>query len=124
MSNKITSKQLILGKPLSTRRLEGELLPKLVALPIFSSDPLSSVAYGPQELLMVLALGGVGTVSALVFASWIAGAVVALLTIIVLSYRKVIAHTPPVAATTRSRRRTSAKERRSLSRARSSSTTS
>ncbi len=94
MANKLTSKQLILGKPLSTRKLEGELLRKVIALPIFSSDPLSSVAYGPQELLMVLALGGVGTVSALVFAPWIAGVVVALLTIIVLSYRKVIAAYP------------------------------
>lgn len=94
MSKRIASKQLILGKPLSTRRLEGELLPKTIALPIFSSDPLSSVAYGPQELLLVLALGSVGTVSALAFTPWIAGAVVALLTIIVLSYRKVIAAYP------------------------------
>ena len=52
------SKRLLLGKPLQNKELEGELLPKFIALPIFSSDPLSSVAYGPQELLMILTLGG------------------------------------------------------------------
>jgi amino acid transporter len=80
-------KRLFLGKKLSNKNLEGQLLPKTIALPIFSSDPLSSVAYGPQELLMILTLGGI---SFLAFAPWIAAMVVILLTVIVLSYRKVI----------------------------------
>jgi amino acid transporter len=80
-------KRLFLGKKLSNKNLEGQLLPKAIALPIFSSDPLSSVAYGPQELLMILTLGGI---SFLAFAPWIAAMVVILLTVIVLSYRKVI----------------------------------
>lgn len=84
------TKRLIIGKKLSTKRLEGQLLPKSVALPIFSSDPLSSVAYGPQELLMILTLGAVGGVSTLVYTPVIASMVVILLSIIVLSYRKVI----------------------------------
>ncbi|MEY4397861.1 MAG: hypothetical protein RLZ53_437 [Actinomycetota bacterium] len=84
------TKRLIIGKKLSNRKLEGELLPKSIALPIFSSDPLSSVAYGPQELLMILTLGAVGGVSTLVFTPLIASFVVMLLTIIILSYRKVI----------------------------------
>jgi amino acid transporter len=84
------TKRLIIGKKLSNRKLEGELLPKTIALPIFSSDPLSSVAYGPQELLMILTLGAVGGVSTLVFTPLIASFVVMLLTIIILSYRKVI----------------------------------
>ena len=84
-------KRILLGKRLSTRKLEGELLPKTIALPIFSSDPLSSVAYGPQELLMILTLGGV---SFLAFAPGIAAVVVLLLTVIILSYRKVIAAYP------------------------------
>ena len=84
------TKRIFLGKKLSTKKLEGELLPKTIALPIFSSDPLSSVAYGPQELLMILTLGAVGGVSALSFTPLIASVVVALLTIIILSYRKVI----------------------------------
>ena len=84
------TKRLILGKKLSTAKLEGELLPKTIALPIFSSDPLSSVAYGPQELLMILTLGAVGGVSTLSFTPIIASVVVMLLSIIILSYRKVI----------------------------------
>jgi len=80
-------KRIFLGKKLSNKNLEGQLLPKFIALPIFSSDPLSSVAYGPQELLMILTLGGV---SFLAFAPGIAAVVVLLLTVIVLSYRKII----------------------------------
>ena len=90
MPEKLNGKRLILGKKLSTKKLESELLRKRVALPIFASDPLSSVAYGPQELLMILTIGAVGGVSTLIFAPWIAAVVVALLTIVVLSYRKVI----------------------------------
>ncbi|MEI8231817.1 MAG: APC family permease [Actinomycetes bacterium] len=78
---------LLLGRALRNERLEGELLPKRIALPIFASDPLSSVAYGPQELLMILTLGGI---SFLTFAPGIALMVALLLTVIVLSYRKVI----------------------------------
>ncbi|MFM2385123.1 MAG: hypothetical protein RL166_997, partial [Actinomycetota bacterium] len=84
------TKRIFLGKKLSTKKLEGELLPKSIALPIFSSDPLSSVAYGPQELLMILTIGAVGTVSTLSYTPIIASLVVMLLTIIILSYRKVI----------------------------------
>ena len=81
------NKRLFIGKKLSNENVEGQLLPKFIALPIFSSDPLSSVAYGPQELLMILTLGGIGLLQ---FAPGIAAAVVLLLTVIVLSYRKVI----------------------------------
>jgi amino acid transporter len=84
-------KRLFLGKKLSNKNLEGQLLPKTIALPIFSSDPLSSVAYGPQELLMILTLGGA---SFLAFAPWIAAVVVLLLFVIILSYRKVVAAYP------------------------------
>ncbi|WP_251448294.1 APC family permease [Microbacterium sp. USTB-Y] len=58
-----------------------------MALPIFASDALSSVAYGPQEMLMTLGLGGLAF---LAFAPWVAAAVVLLLIVIVLSYRKLI----------------------------------
>jgi amino acid transporter len=58
-----------------------------MALPIFASDALSSVAYAPQELLMILALGGLAFLS---FTPWVAGAVVLLLTVVVLSYRQLI----------------------------------
>lgn len=91
MPESLKPKRLLLGKKISNENLEGQLLPKFIALPIFSSDPLSSVAYGPQELLMILTLGGVGLLS---FAPSIAAVVVILLTVILLSYRKVIAAYP------------------------------
>jgi amino acid transporter len=80
-------RRIFLGRALRNERLEGELLPKKIALPIFASDPLSSVAYGPQELVMILGLGGL---SFLAFAPGIAAMVALLLITIVLSYRKVI----------------------------------
>ncbi|HET8926696.1 MAG TPA: APC family permease [Microbacterium sp.] len=62
-------------------------MPKRMALPIFASDALSSVAYAPQELLMILLTGGLAF---LAFSPWIAGAVVLLLAVLVLSYRQLI----------------------------------
>ena len=45
----------LLGKPLENTKLEGEQMPKWKALPIFSSDALSSVGYGPEQIAIVLA---------------------------------------------------------------------
>ena len=61
------------------------LLPKKLALPVFCSDPLSSNAYATEEILLMLSLGGL---SLLHFAPWVAGAVVLLLIVVVLSYRQ------------------------------------
>ena len=80
-------KHWIIGDPLPTEHLEGQLLPKHLALPIFASDPLSSVAYAPQELLMILMVGGLAFLS---FAPWVALAVVVLLVTVVASYRQLI----------------------------------
>jgi hypothetical protein len=55
------AKRLLIGEKLSSDKLEGQLLPKHLALPIFASDPLSSVAYAPQELLLILTLGGLAS---------------------------------------------------------------
>ena len=52
------AKRLILGDPLASTDSEEHLLPKKRALPIFASDALSSVAYAPQELLLILLTGG------------------------------------------------------------------
>ena len=81
------AKRLLLGEPLSNGNADDHLLPKRMALPIFASDALSSVAYAPQELLMILMLGGVAL---LTLSPWIAIAVVVLLTVVVLSYRQLI----------------------------------
>jgi len=67
--------------------LEGQLLPKRLALPIFASDALSSVAYAPQELMMILLLGGS---SFLAFSPWVAGGVVVLMLTVMLSYRQLV----------------------------------
>ena len=68
-------------------RLGESLLPKRLALPIFASDPLSSVAYATQEILIVLTLAGTAF---LFLAPWLAVAVVLLLGTVVLSYRQVV----------------------------------
>ncbi|MBW4031055.1 MAG: APC family permease [Acidobacteria bacterium] len=80
-------KRWLIGDPLPSDKLEGQLLPKHLALPIFASDPLSSVAYAPQELLLILLLGGL---SFLAFTPWVAAAVVLLLIVVVTSYRLLI----------------------------------
>ncbi|MCR2810940.1 MULTISPECIES: APC family permease [unclassified Microbacterium] len=80
-------KRLILGEPLTSEKLDEQLLPKKRALPIFASDALSSVAYAPQELLMILLIGGTAF---LAFSPWIAAGVVLLLIVVVASYRQLI----------------------------------
>src|SRR5436309_3486559 len=61
------------------------LLPKRLALPVFCSDPLSSVAYATEEILLILALGG----TALLHMAWyVAAAIVLLLVVVIVSYRQ------------------------------------
>jgi amino acid transporter len=81
------TKRLLVGRPLRSDRLGEQLLPKRIALPIFASDPLSSVAYATQEILVVLTLGGLAY---LFLAPWVGLAVVALLAVVVVSYRQVV----------------------------------
>ncbi|MGW7169746.1 APC family permease [Streptomyces sp. NPDC054884] len=83
----IPFKRLIVGRPLSSDRLGEQMLPKRIALPVFASDPLSSVAYATQEILLVLTLGGLAYLH---LAPWVAAAVVVLLAVVVLSYRQVV----------------------------------
>jgi amino acid transporter len=80
-------KRWLIGDPLPSDKLEGQLLPKHLALPIFASDPLSSVAYAPQELLLILLIGGL---SFLAFTPFVAAAVVLLMIVVVISYRLLI----------------------------------
>ncbi len=82
-----TAKRWLIGEPLPSDKLEGQLLPKHLALPIFSSDALSSVAYAPQEMMLVLLGGGLAF---LAFTPWVAAVVVVLLLVVVLSYRLLI----------------------------------
>lgn len=78
-------KRVLVGRALRSAQLREELLPKRIALPIFASDPLSSVAYAPQELLMMLALAGA---SFYAYGPWVALAIAALMAVVVASYRQ------------------------------------
>ncbi len=78
-------KRILIGRALRSDRLGETLLPKRIALPVFASDPLSSVAYAPGEVLLVLSIAGV---SAYHFSPWIAAAVVVLMFTVVASYRQ------------------------------------
>ena len=73
-------KRLVLGRAVRSDRLGESLLPKRYALPIFASDPLSSVAYATQEILIVLTLAGTAF---LYLAPWLAAGVVLLLVTVV-----------------------------------------
>ncbi|MGW0109535.1 APC family permease [Streptomyces cellulosae] len=78
-------KRILIGRALRSDRLGETLLPKRIALPVFASDPLSSVAYAPGEVLLVLSIAGL---SAYHFSPWIAAAVVVLMFTVVASYRQ------------------------------------
>jgi amino acid transporter len=78
-------KRILVGRALRSDRLHETLLPKRIALPVFASDPLSSVAYAPQEIFLVLSIGGVSFYH---YGPWIAAAVVLLMAVVVASYRQ------------------------------------
>jgi amino acid transporter len=79
------SKRLLVGRPMRSTQLGETLLPKKIALPVFASDALSSVAYATEEILLVLSAGGL----ALIHLTWYAAAGVAfLMLVVVASYRQ------------------------------------
>jgi amino acid transporter len=78
-------KRFLVGRPLRSERLGDTLLPKKLALPVFCSDPLSSNAYATEEILLMLSLGGL---TLLHLTPWIAAVVIALLVVVVASYRQ------------------------------------
>jgi amino acid transporter len=79
------TKRLLLGRAMRSDRLQETLLPKRIALPVFASDAMSSVAYATQEILLVLTLAG----TAYLHVTWYAGAAVALvLMVVVAAYRQ------------------------------------
>ena len=78
-------KRLLLGRPFRSDRLGHTLLPKRIALPVFASDAMSSVAYAPQEIFLVLSVAGV---SAVALTPWIGVAVAVVMGVVVASYRQ------------------------------------
>jgi amino acid transporter len=81
-------KRVLVGRQVSTAKMEHTLLPKLLALPVFSSDPLSSVAYATEEILIVLVPISLAAAHGLVLP--IALAIAAVMTIVVISYRQTV----------------------------------
>jgi amino acid transporter len=84
-------KRIFVGRPLRSEDMGHTLLPKKLALPVFSSDALSSVAYATEEILLVLALGGLSFFSS---AKWVALGVVTLFAIVTVSYRQTVREYP------------------------------
>src|SRR6476469_144926 len=80
-------KRVVVGRPMASHELEETLLPKWLALPIFASDPLSSVAYATEAALVVL-IAASASAAHVVFP--ISLAIAALLAIVVLSYRQTV----------------------------------
>jgi amino acid transporter len=80
-------KRVIVGRALASRNAEHQLLPRILALPVFASDPLSSNAYATEQMMLVLVTAGTG---ALVARIPIAIAIATMLTIVVVSYRQTV----------------------------------
>ena len=81
-----TIRRFLFGRRLSNEEEAFERLPKKLALPIFSSDAISSSAYATEEILRVFVVAGAG---ALLVSIQMALAIVGLLTVVSLSYRQV-----------------------------------
>src|SRR5690349_6826554 len=80
------SKRILLGRKLRSSQLGETLLPKRIALPVFASDALSSVAYAPDEVFIMLGLAGGAT--AYLYSWKIALAVAVVMLTVVASYRQ------------------------------------
>src|SRR5437868_6593689 len=82
-------RRILFGRPIPTERAHEHRLPKVLALPVFSSDALSSVAYATQEILATLLYAGAG-IAAFRYAAPIAWGIVGLLIVVTISYRQTI----------------------------------
>jgi amino acid transporter len=80
-------RRLVVGRPMQTEELEETLLPKFLALPIFASDPLSSVAYATESALVVLLAASAASTH---FVLPISLAIALLLAIVVVSYMQTV----------------------------------
>ena len=78
-------RRALVGKPLHNERAAGTVLSKGMALPVFASDALSSVAYAPDEIVLTLALAGS---SAIVVSPWVGLAVLVVLAVVITAYRQ------------------------------------
>ena len=82
-----SAKRVLVGRPLETLHLESERLSKATGLAVLSSDALSSVAYAAEAMLLVLMTAGAAGVGRGLL---VAGFILLLLTIVVVSYRQTV----------------------------------
>ncbi|HEX7937501.1 MAG TPA: APC family permease, partial [Gemmatimonadaceae bacterium] len=87
MSQRLSIKHVVFGRPLASDRLDHERLNKKTALAVLSSDAISSVAYATEQTLLVLAVLGT---AALNYVVPISAVIVGLLVLVALSYRQTI----------------------------------
>ena len=78
-------RRALVGKPIHNERFSDAVLPKRTALPVFSADALSSVAYAPDEIILTLALAGT---TAVAVSPWVGLAVLVVLTVVITAYRQ------------------------------------
>src|SRR5205085_3379773 len=87
-------RRLVFGHPLSTHHAEHTLLPKFLALPVFASDAISSVAYATQQIILALGAAGLWVASQRAaythYTLLLSGLIVLLLAIVVISYWQTI----------------------------------
>lgn len=84
-------KRIFVGRPLRSDALGHTLLPKKLALPVFSSDAMSSVSYATEEVLLTLGAGGLAYLTS---TPWIALGVIVLFMVITASYRQTVREYP------------------------------
>jgi amino acid transporter len=81
------SKRILLGRKLRSSQMGETLLSKKIAFPVFASDALSSVAYAPDEIFIILSLAGA---SLYAYSWWIAATVAVVMLTVVASYRQTV----------------------------------
>ncbi len=81
----VAVKRILVGRPQRSDRLAHSLLRKRIALPVFASDAMSSVAYAPEEIFLTLSAAGIASYA---LSPWIGLAVVVVLLTVVTSYRQ------------------------------------
>jgi amino acid transporter len=79
------ARRVVIGRPFRSDKLSHTLLPKRIALPVFASDALSSTAYAPEEIFLVLSVAGLTAYS---MAPWIGLAVAFVMLVVIASYRQ------------------------------------
>lgn len=83
-------KRFLIGSPIPNARAAHELLPKLLALPVFASDAISSVGYATEEILLALTAAGTAIITDSSYSLSIALAIIFLLVFVVISYRQTV----------------------------------